>query len=421
MLRADALALAVDIADSLCSTAWVSDGAATWLGTRPTYEEDGQWVQRTVAVIGPSVYSGTAGVALFLAEVFAHSRKRRHADVASAAMAYACARTGWIAPDTRFGFYSGTVGIAWALVRAGELLERPEYLMRARQLLGELQRDMDDDFLLDVTGGAAGGATALLSLQHTLGMDGLAGVAHTLGTAMVHAATRTDTGWSWGERASGDDTEPHLTGFAHGAAGIGWSLLELSIALGNPAFRQGALEAFRYESHCFEPVLGNWPDFRDTEPGEPPSCPVAWCHGAGGIGLSRLRACAALGDPWARADLEAAARTVRRTLESPDDQQEMSYTLCHGQGSLAEFLGYAGRVLGDPEAVEVANGVAHRGAARYAGHPARWLSGYASGGHPSLMLGLAGIGHYYLRIATPSVPSVLLCGTAAPVDPVPAP
>jgi len=51
--------------------------------------------------------------------------------------------------------------------------------------------------------------------------------------------------------------------------------------------------------------------------------------------------------------------------------------------------------------------VAHAGIERYAkrGHP--WPCGM-NGDTPNLMLGLAGIGYFYLRLAIPAIPSILL-------------
>jgi lantibiotic modifying enzyme len=45
---------------------------------------------------------------------------------------------------------------------------------------------------------------------------------------------------------------------------------------------------------------------------------------------------------------------------------------------------------------------------RYARTGVSWPCGTHSGETPNLMLGLAGIGYFYLRLAVPQVPSVLL-------------
>src|SRR5262245_1285365 len=49
-----------------------------------------------------------------------------------------------------------------------------------------------------------------------------------------------------------------------------------------------------------------------------------------------------------------------------------------------------------------------RGIERYAARKARWPCGTHVGETPNLMLGLAGIGHSYLRLYQPSIPSILI-------------
>ena len=45
---------------------------------------------------------------------------------------------------------------------------------------------------------------------------------------------------------------------------------------------------------------------------------------------------------------------------------------------------------------------------RYSARGASWPCGTRAGETPNLMLGLAGIGHFYLRLYEPSIPSVLI-------------
>ena len=76
----------------------------------------------------------------------------------------------------------------------------------------------------------------------------------------------------------------------------------------------------------------------------------------------------------------------------------------------AEILREAGLFLGDATALHVANAVVARGIELYEGRPQDWPSGVGRGSNPSLMVGQAGIGYAYLRIADPQIPSMLLCG-----------
>ncbi|WP_442168444.1 lanthionine synthetase LanC family protein, partial [Rhizobium leguminosarum] len=77
--------------------------------------------------------------------------------------------------------------------------------------------------------------------------------------------------------------------------GIAWALLELHRETSLEAFRIAAEEGFRYEQHWFSPEQENWPDLRNyqakaTGTKQSLAYSTAWCHGAPGIGLSRLRA-----------------------------------------------------------------------------------------------------------------------------------
>src|SRR6185295_17453981 len=125
-------------------------------------------------------------------------------------------------------------------------------------------------------------------------------------------AERGDDGWSW--ETLGMPNERHLLGFAHGASGIACALAALGRAAGRVDFVAGAREAVRYERSYFRPAEGNWPDLRSfarPPQGAEPPCVVAWCHGASGIGMARLRLHDLL--PEEPALLEEALTAVRTT------------------------------------------------------------------------------------------------------------
>jgi lantibiotic modifying enzyme len=142
----------------------------------------------------------------------------------------------------------------------------------------------------------------------------------------------------------------------------------------------------------------------------------AWCHGATGIGFSRL-GLLALGNHRAGAGAGGARNAgagrladdigiaVAATLA---DGFGRDHSLCHGDLGSLDFLLSAARRLGDREILErtyrLAAGVLSSIAA------GGWRFGVASGAEPpGLMVGLAGIGYGLLRLALPEqVPSVLL-------------
>jgi lantibiotic modifying enzyme len=402
-----ALAAASAIANHLCETAFFHQERCTWCGTvKGLDDEFGSVIVHQT--LGSDLYDGTAGVALFLGEIFGKVCDHRFRRAAEGGIARALDRVEATPKEQRFGVYSGTVGVVCAAVRLGQLLERPDLILRGRQAMASLAGDLERPFLIDIIGGAAGSIPALLMLADTLAMPELGLSARKLGEVIVAAASKGADGWSW-KPDTEIESARNLTGFAHGAAGIGWSLLELYRMTQETRFLEGALEAFRYENRWFQQDQDNWPDFREHDGvAEPAPCMVAWCHGAAGIGLARLAALQICEQSWLRRDAEAAVRASKRALAHPDHAPESDFCLCHGQCGIIAFLLRAGEVLGDIEARDVALIAAHAAAARFGSAPEAWPVGFDRGSTPSLMTGLAGIGYFYLGLANPELPSVLL-------------
>jgi lantibiotic modifying enzyme len=182
---------------------------------------------------------------------------------------------------------------------------------------------------------------------------------------------------------------------------------------GRDDFRDGSRAAFAYEDDLFDRVAGNWPDLRAAVRDEAasPQYGAAWCHGAPGIGLARLRASqldARCRDAYA-ATARVALATTATALEAMAQEPGADASLCHGLAGLAEILLTAADVLGDEGHRARARTAAVALAARHA-ERGDWPSGAPSRGpNPSLMLGTAGIGYHFLRQGRPrQVPAVLL-------------
>jgi lantibiotic modifying enzyme len=245
--------------------------------------------------------------------------------------------------------------------------------------------------------GSAGIIAGLLALRRRKHSARFLEAAVQHGDVLLDEACKDASGWSW----SGLDAARNLTGFSHGAAGIGWALTELYAATQELRFRDAALEAFRYERSCWNPEEKNWPDFREDEV----SYPVFWCHGAAGIALSRLRAWQILRDEQLLAEALSGLATVRDEMGSAQN-----YSLCHGEFGNADLLIYASEVFKDETWLAQAQTAAETGVERFERRRVPWPCGlYEANETPGLMLGLAGIGHFYLRMADPGrTPTVLL-------------
>ena len=401
-----ALPVAARIADHLCDTAFRHGDRCTWMGMTQDTEDGSDQVDFTYGTLGPDPYGGSSGVALFLTEACRRTGDRRWRDTALAGIAHAMDRLDTIQPQARAGFYTGHVGVAYAAARIGRSLERADLEAQAIAVLERLGGAADDAVVVDLLSGGTGAIAPLLALAVQLDRPALCDLAMRLGRRTIATAIRSDDGWSWPVSAGAIEAARPLTGLAHGAAGIGWSLLELGNATDSDEMTEAAHRAFRYENRWFRPAEDNWPDFREEDGEDAPTC-VAWCHGAPGIGLTRLRA-VELGFDAYRADAEAAMRTTRSSLADRDSWIDGDFSLCHGHSGLGEVLRYASRVLGRPELAELVSEAAAAGAARFADEPASWPCGVRRGSNPSLMIGLAGIGYFFLGLADPALPSVLL-------------
>ena len=188
-------------------------------------------------------------------------------------------------------------------------------------------------------------------------------------------------------------------------AGIGWALLELWAATGDDRFRAGAEGAFAYERSWLHEASGTWPDVRiggqrrgAARPGPSPTV-GSWCHGEGGIAVTRLRAAELLGPEPYGVEAEIALEATRRDLAAALPYEIDDLTICHGAAGSADVLLSAGL---DEIAYELGHAALERHAAT-----GRWPCGPLGGTSPALFRGLAGIGWWYLRLHDPAIPSPL--------------
>jgi lantibiotic modifying enzyme len=393
-----------------------------WTGDSMEFLEGGWRVAHRA--LGGELYSGTSGVALFLARLGHASGEKLYSKVAVAAIEHALSRVAGFAAGTRSGFYAGVLGVAWAGVRVGLLVDAPRVIERCCTVLEALHAEPLDGEGLDVTSGSAGAIGGLLDLAAMLAHDPalsatLRSDAARHGERLVALARRGERGLSW----AGTGSTQGLCGFSHGAAGVAWSLLALQRACGERLFGEAAAEGLRYERSWFDAREQNWPDLRSLDDGGAAwlgsggngasngrlGFMSAWCHGAPGIALARFASHALGAGDECLAEAAAAARTTATTTRLWLASAQGNYSLCHGLAGNADVLLEASRRMPEPGYGQLAIDVGRSGLALHARTGAPWPCGVLGGGEtPSLLLGLAGIGHFYLRLHDPALPTVLL-------------
>jgi lantibiotic modifying enzyme len=404
------LATANQIGARLCRDAVWWESRCNWLGAAME-AVNGAWtvVERA---LGPDLYGGTSGIALFLARLCGITGEKPYRTTAIGALNQAWSKLNDIAPVGRAGFYSGWLGAAYTRLAVAEIPGLQAAGEPELKLIESLAGSDLNQVGLDVISGSAGAIPVLLELHRRFSKDWLLDFALRHGEHLLSTGRKRDEGRSW--KTLDISTRDDLTGFSHGASGIAWALLELFRATGDQRWRDPAEEGFRYERRWFDSREGNWADlrnFNESPPSSnaPPACSMAWCHGAPGIALSRLRAWEILRDETYRREAEAALATTTKSLDAQSPSAPGNFSLCHGHAGNAESLLRASQVL-DPGYARTVESAADRGIQLYESSHAPWPCGVNGGGEtPNLMLGLAGIGHFYLRLSRlDAIPSVLM-------------
>jgi lantibiotic biosynthesis protein len=417
------LPAAVEIGRALCREA-IWDGAGrhcNWMGRSANeVTQLGGPVTPTATALGPDLYGGSIGVAWFLAQLRAETGDPDFLRTALAATARSLRQLerSPLAAEFTVSYYSGLVGVAFALDKVAALTGEPALGENVDGLLARVSAAATAKHLLDVIGGNAGAIPALLALSRNGKRPAAREMAERLGEELLETAIREGPVWTWKTRAASGPaigTVP-LAGFAHGNSGIGLALFELYAATGRRDYLDGGRGAFAYENDLFDAEAGNWRDLRPFGPGTTPTrqFTVAWCHGAPGIALTRMRAAAL--DPESAGAYLAAARTALSTTRVALDNMltlpRHDATLCHGGSGLSEIVWTGGQWLGDEVLAEAARAAGRALIDKYAANGS-WPCGVATAGpNPSLMLGKAGIGMHFLRLHDPDSISPLLIVTA---------
>jgi lantibiotic biosynthesis protein len=394
----------------LCRDAIWSDGRCNWLGWAME-PRAGQWATAFRAA-GTNLYDGASGIGLFLARLARLTGDPICRATAKAALSQALTTVDSLAESGEYGFYTGLSGIGSACREAGRALGHEALAARGEAALLAAARITPNRQCIDVVNGSAGLIPILIESAVGAWQDELIAAAIRHGEELLDLAERGERGWSWD--TLGLPNEPHLLGFAHGVSGIACALAVLAKAADRPDFLNGAREALRYERAHFRAAEGNWPDLRSFSqpvPGGEPPCMVAWCHGAPGIGMARLNLHRLLPEePEILAEAETAIRTTAATLDTASIQRLGNFSLCHGEGGNADLMIIAADLLNRPDLRGRAEAAGIRGIEQFEDRGLPWPCGVPGAGEtPNLMLGLAGIGYFLLRLYDPeNIPSVLL-------------
>ena len=375
------------------SAAWIG---LDWLGDSDVFQ---------LVCLGPDLYNGVSGIAVFLAAHAAVTGRKSSGELALAGMSHLrkelkSRNAARMARSLGIGGATGLGSIVYALTVMSKSLH-DEGLLADAQVTARLFTDdlIAADKQLDVMGGSAGAILGLLRLyRDSQSSDVLKRAIKCAEHLLRQPRAGPEARRCWSGQGSGPQA---LNGMSHGAAGFAYALASLAAATGRDEFATAASECIAFENSSFDAERNNWPDLRsDGQPG----WPCQWCHGAPGIGLARIAMTKRGGldaKPLAT-DIRNALAGVERAWPGPLD------TLCCGTLGSVEFFCEAGDALGRSDLRELAaRRMMSLLQAATSNGDYRWNSGNRQF-NLGLFRGLAGVGYTSLRQADGSLPNVII-------------
>lgn len=373
----------------------VRDGSVTW--RRPDRADP-----HTLIPVGPHLYDGLSGIAVFFAALGRIESDSEYLDLSLEIVAPLRLLLKRLvaepkrAQNMRFevGGLIGLSSFSYSLVTLGRLLERSELFEEAHRVTSLITpKHISADRSLDVVSGVSGAILALLMVDRYHSGPNQSGmtpveVANSCADHLLsHRVDQSNGATVW-------KTDPRfipLTGFAHGSTGICCALLKLHAKIGRQALLDAALRGRAFERSTYSEVHEDWIDQTSTTL----RFLNQWCFGAPGITLERLATLDILED-------EEVWNEIRLGLRKTSDlaMSEMDHICCGDMGRV-DILIYASNKLGAPDLYDTACKIASRvlEKAEIRGR----FQGLVRSRYrdPSLFSGEAGIGYTLLRLARP--------------------
>ena len=161
-MRSDAfLEVAARLAHEVATTAIWCDRRCNWVAAVEGSRASGR---AALATLGPDLYGGTSGVALFLAEAGVRLDDERLRATARGAIQLALDQVDRIDTPVQDGLYSGRLGVAYASVRVAALLGAADVQARAFESIDAWWRDGRRSQSSDLMSGIAGAVVGLVTV-----------------------------------------------------------------------------------------------------------------------------------------------------------------------------------------------------------------------------------------------------------------
>jgi lantibiotic modifying enzyme len=385
---------------------WHKDNC-TWLGEniQDVYNQKSLVYEN----IGLDIYSGVSGIALFLTQLYRNTEDQIIKEAITGAINTLI--ENYSLSPYNLNYHFGKLGIITTILFSAETLGREDWSKFGKANLNMLLQERIENFETEILMGISGTISPLLLLWKKYNEDIFINKLREIGDYIIDKANRYDTYWNWDSHIS----DIPLTGYSHGVSGIVKGLLDIYEVTEEAKYLNAAIMGIAYENNFYNAAVKNWVDLRELEGANQSSFMVAWCHGAPGIALSRIRAWQLTQDTKYKNEAFIALETTMTQVYTwlNEFPSYSNFSLCHGLAGNADILLTGGIEMKIPTFKNAAYHTGQYGIEKYAQPGIIWPGGLNDPSTnfpidiPGLMLGNAGIGSFYLRLGNPELPPIL--------------
>lgn len=314
--------IVTDIADYICSSAVIYENDISW--DNIIFYDNNTW---KLAPIRLDLYDGVGGLAIFLASVNrAHPSEmyEKTLKLIQNKLFHYTDDSGYSVQNLRTkdsGIFKGEGSIIYTYVLLYKITGDKKFLFYAEKHFSKFEEIILQCKNPDYLSGSAGAIIVLIKLYTETNNRKYLDIAEILGENIWKMAKKQEKGYGI---VSDNDNLPPLAGMSHGASGYIMAYAYLYEKNPRAEYYDRIMALMAYENSLFKEKTGNWQDLRKKGVDKNT---MAWCHGAHGIALSRLK----LGSMEIFRDMREIKMDIDKCIYAFErNRKNDSLCLCHG-------------------------------------------------------------------------------------------
>lgn len=378
-----------------------------WIGISLGNEEEGIW---DIEPLGMYLYDGIAGIAVFFKRLCFLTHEKEYKEISNILDQTLFRYTDMLLENPEYyqnnsvGAFFGEASILYAYEIFYSIDRQKKYMEYAKKhysiVLNLVNEDKDYDFLL----GSCGAIQIILNLYELSKDREYLEKGIEIASNLVNEAAYEDEKVIYWISSQASNA---LAGLSHGQSGFALVFARLGKLTGDSYYFAIMDKIVNYENQMYSEKAKNWTDKRiinGKSNEEKGVNPVAWCHGATGILLSRISIYRYVEtEDYKKKIMVDIDRAVKSTLEFG---YRNNYCLCHGDFGNLEILRDYAIQFHDTQIKQLCDNLLETMLGQIV--KKEWHCGLPNEyENPSFMTGLAGIGYSLMRRYDFEIPTIL--------------